>query len=71
MKNDKLPQNVLIAYSIAALFIGWVILKGMVIGFYPDEMVPLIIVPLVLGLIAMGVGKVLHQRADDAAGNIR
>ena len=41
----------------ALLFAGWAVIKMSIIGYYPDEVVPLILVPMVIALILLAIDK--------------
>lgn len=55
MRDDKTQFSPL--RIVALLFAGWAVIKMSIIGYYPDEVVPLILVPMVIALILLAIDK--------------
>lgn len=53
---------------IGAPFVIWAIVKASIIGYYPDELVPQIVVPGAIGLPMLWIGNWMRKSASEPEG---
>ena len=63
--NTQPTATELVLYVVGALALGYGVVKGMIIGFYPDE-APMVFGALLVGAAALGVGGRLGQKRKAA-----
>lgn len=63
--RDDAPMKIRPLQIVWILFIGWALIKMSVIGYYPDELVPFIIVPLAIGAVICGVDRWMASSSEE------
>lgn len=61
MRDDE-PMKWTPLFILGSLLILWAFIKGFIIGYYPDELVPQIVLPLAAGGALLGIDRLRSGR---------